>query len=186
MNIVEKLIAVQSELKAPKNQRNNFGKYNYRSQEDILEAVKTLLAKHQVTFFITDETKETASGLFYTESKVIFIDAEDPNSRLEAKAQAFIDLNAKGMSAGQASGSASSYARKYALNGLFLIDDTKDSDATNTHDRSVTAKSSGLPKLTENMPAFEKAKTYITNGGNIATIEQKYSVTDEIKKLLLA
>ena len=173
---------IQQELKAPKNQFNSFGKYNYRSCEDILEAVKPLLLKAKLNLTISDEVL-SVGNLTYVEATATVSDGENS---VFVKAQAGIDPNRKGMDIAQSFGSSSSYARKYALNGLFLIDDTKDSDATNTHDRSVTAKSSGLPRLTENMPAFEKAKTYITNGGNIATIEQKYSVTDEIKKLLLA
>ena len=127
---MKKLIEIQSELKAPKNQRNNFGKYNYRSCEDILEAVKPLLKKHDCTLTITDEIKEVG-GLVFVEAIATIIDKDGQFKTV--KAQAGIDANRKGMDIAQSFGSSSSYARKYALNGLFLIDDTKDADATNEH-----------------------------------------------------
>lgn len=127
---MEKLIKIQSELKAPKNQYNAFGKYKYRSQEDILEAVKPLLKENGCSLIISDEVKDSC-GNMYVESTVIFKD--DSDKQVSVKAQAGIDLTTKGMSHAQCFGASSSYARKYALNGLFLIDDTKDADATNTH-----------------------------------------------------
>jgi len=128
---MSKLTDIQVELKAPKNQYNKFGKYSYRSCEDILEAVKPLLYKHDCTLRISDEVRDCAMGS-YVEATVVFDDAtEEP---FTVSAQAGIE-KAGGMALPQAFGSASSYARKYALNGLFLIDDTKDADATNTHDK---------------------------------------------------
>jgi len=132
---MKKLIEIQAELKAPKNQRNNFGKYNYRSCEDILEAVKPLLKKHECTLTITDEIKEVG-GLVFVESTVDF---DDGNMVTDCKAQAGINPDRKGMDIAQSFGSSSSYARKYALNGLFLIDDTKDADATNDHGKATKA-----------------------------------------------
>jgi len=129
---MEKLIKIQSELKAPKNQRNNFGKYNYRSCEDILEAVKPLLNKYKCTLTISDEI-HSVNGITYVESMAVISDNEN---QVHTKAQAGIDPNRKGMDIAQSFGSSSSYSRKYALNGLFLIDDTKDSDSTNTHDKA--------------------------------------------------
>lgn len=126
---MEKLITIQSELKAPKNQRNNFGNYNYRSTEDILEAVKPLLKENGCTLNISDEIIELG-GILFVQATVSISDGQ---SIIESKAQAGIDLTTKGMSYAQCFGASSSYARKYALNGLFLIDDTKDSDATNKH-----------------------------------------------------
>jgi len=123
------LIKIQNELKAPKNQRNNFGKYNYRSCEDILEAVKPLLDKYDATLLITDEIKEVG-GITFVEAKAEIRIGKDLHN---VRAQAGIDINRKGMDIAQSFGSSSSYARKYALNGLFLIDDTKDADATNDH-----------------------------------------------------
>jgi hypothetical protein len=126
---MRELIAIQSELKAPKNQYNAFGKYKYRSVEDILEAVKPLLLKYECTLTIEDEVKEVGGIVFIEATAAIQKDMEGR----AVTAQAGIDINRKGMDVAQSFGSSSSYARKYALNGLFLIDDTKDPDATNEH-----------------------------------------------------
>lgn len=126
---MEKLIQIQAELKAPKSQYNNFGKYKYRNCEDILEAVKPLLKKYGCTLVITDEIKEIG-GIIYVEAKALFGDGKH---EIVVTSCAGIEPNKKGMDIAQSFGASSSYARKYALNGLFLIDDTKDADATNTH-----------------------------------------------------
>lgn len=126
-NIYKKLIEVQNELKAPKSQFNSFGNYKYRNQEDILEAVKPLLAKHKLTMFINDEIEEI-SGRFYVKATVTLADIED-GFQLSITASAREEETKKGMDGSQITGASSSYARKYALNGLFLIDDTKDSDS---------------------------------------------------------
>lgn len=126
---MEKLIQIQAELKAPKNQMNKFGNYKYRSCEDILEAVKPLLKKYGCSLTISDEIKEIGS-VIYVEAIVCF---NDGKSLTSVSACAGIEPNKKGMDIAQSFGASSSYARKYALNGLFLIDDTKDADATNTH-----------------------------------------------------
>jgi len=130
------LIKIQSELKAPKNQTNAFGKYKYRSCEDILEAVKPLLAKYNCILVISDSIKE-AGGVIYCESRVVF---KDGDNDVTITACAGIEPNRKGMDIAQSFGASSSYARKYALNGLFLIDDTKDADATNDHKPKEDAK----------------------------------------------
>lgn len=124
-----KLNLIQSELKAPKNQRNTFGNYNYRSAEDILEAVKPLLLKHECTMTISDTIVEVG-GRVYVKATATFLEGDNIT---EVSAFAREEETKKGMDAAQITGSASSYARKYALNGLFLIDDTKDPDATNDH-----------------------------------------------------
>ena len=124
---MEKLIKIQSELKAPKNQFNAFGKYKYRNCEDILEAVKPLLKINKCTLVLTDEIKEIGNVLF-VEAKAIFSDGD---SKIEVCAQAGINVNRKGMDISQSFGSSSSYARKYCLSGIFLLDDSKDADATN-------------------------------------------------------
>jgi len=126
------LIKIQSELKAPKNQTNAFGKYKYRSCEDILEAVKPLLLKYNCQMIISDSIKE-ASGIIYCESRIVFTDGLE---HYYTTACAGIEPNRKGMDIAQSFGASSSYARKYALNGLFLIDDTKDADATNDHGKA--------------------------------------------------
>lgn len=128
---MKRLIAIQNELKAPKNQRNNFGNYNYRSCEDILEAVKPLLKKHGLALIIKDDVKGV-EGRFYVEATATLFD-EEGKQIAQTSALAREEETKKGMDASQLTGATSSYARKYALNGLFAIDDTKDSDATNTH-----------------------------------------------------
>lgn len=134
---MKELIAIQSELKAPKNQFNAFGKYKYRSCEDILEALKPLLLKYECTLIIEDQVKEVA-GIVFIESRVTI--QKDMEGRA-VTAQAGIDINRKGMDVAQCFGASSSYSRKYALNGLFLIDDSAlDPDATNDHTTKAPVK----------------------------------------------
>jgi hypothetical protein len=132
-NIYKKLSIVQSKLNAPKNQRNNFGGYNYRSAEDILEAVKPLLSEVEATIVISDEIVQIANRI-YVKATAVFTD--ENQATIPATAFAREEETKKGMDASQITGSASSYARKYALNGLLLIDDNKDADATNTHGKT--------------------------------------------------
>lgn len=124
----DKLIKIQSELKAPKNQRNDFGKYNYRSCEDILEAVKPLLLKHECSLTLSDEIEEVGGRVYVRATARIFSSGGGEMSTSAFAREADVQ---KGMSEPQITGSASSYARKYALNGLFCIDDTKDADFHN-------------------------------------------------------
>ena len=131
MSLHEKLVAIQSELKAPKNQHNSFGKYNYRSCEDILEALKPLLKKHGLVLVITDDIAAVGPHTYVKATAEL----SDCDSKVESSAFAREALERKGMDASQITGATSSYARKYALNGLFCIDDTKDADSTNTHDK---------------------------------------------------
>ena len=126
MSVYDKLVSVQTELKAPKNQYNIFGKYNYRSCEDILEDLKPVLKKNGATVIITD-TLELVGDRYYVKATAKFVDVESGDF-IENSAYAREDLSQKGMSESQITGSTSSYARKYCLNGLFLIDDTKDAD----------------------------------------------------------
>jgi len=175
---MEKLRKIQAELKAPKNQRNNFGKYNYRSCEDILEAVKPLLDKHKCTLTISDEVREVC-GVLFVEAMAFISDGTDS---VHTKAQAGIDPNRKGMDIAQSFGSSSSYARKYCLNGLFLIDDTKDADSTNTHGKG--AKSTEKSWLNKDTVEFKKVQTYLKGGGNISKVEEKYRISKEVKELL--
>jgi hypothetical protein len=131
MSVYKKLIEVQSKLKAPKNQYNSFGKYSYRNCEDILEALKPILKEVGATIIISDEVV-SVNERYYVKATVKFIDTET-GEVVEASANAREEDNKKGMDSSQLTGSTSSYARKYALNGLFAIDDTKDADTTNTH-----------------------------------------------------
>lgn len=127
MNIYEKLMNIQSQLKAPRNQYNEFGNYNYRSCEDILEGVKPLLVANKATLILNDELIQIGER-YYIKAVAKLVDIEKGES-IEAAALARESESKKGMDSAQITGSTSSYARKYALNGLFCIDDTKDSDA---------------------------------------------------------
>ena len=127
---MKELIQIQSKLKAPKNQFNKFGNYRYRSAEDILESVKPLLAETQCTLILSDKIIEVA-GRVYVEATAKLINSEGVT--IETSASAREEETKKGCDCAQITGMASSYARKYALNGLFCIDDTRDADATNTH-----------------------------------------------------
>lgn len=142
MSIYKKLSAVQAELKAPKGQFNSFGKYKYRSCEDILEAVKPLLAKHELGMTISDYIM-SHEGRVYVRAEVEVFDFD--GNIISVQAQAREEDSKKGMDASQVTGATSSYARKYALNGMFLIDDTKDSDATNTHGNETTTTPGRVP-----------------------------------------
>lgn len=134
--IYQKLAMVQSVLKAPKNQRNKFGGYNYRSAEDILEAVKPLAIKVGALVTIHDDLVLVGER-YYVKAVVEFRDIDHPGSFITTSALAREEEQKKGMDGSQVTGASSSYARKYALNGMFCIDDTKDSDATNDHGRGA-------------------------------------------------
>jgi|TARA_B110000908_G_C9815591_1_gene254868 hypothetical protein len=124
---------IQSELKAPKGQKNNFGNYSYRSAEDILSAVKPLLQKHEVSLIISDDIVGVEGRVYVQATATLWLDDKDCEPLARSTGFAREALTKKGMDDAQITGSASSYARKYALNGLLCIDDTKDPDATNTH-----------------------------------------------------
>ncbi|WMB98811.1 ERF family protein [Lactococcus cremoris] len=152
-NITQKLIKVQSELKAPKGQKNTFGNYNYRSAEDILEAVKPLLSEQGLLMTITDIIEQIGER-YYIQAKVILTDGEDT---VEVTGYARESLNKKGMDDSQITGTASSYARKYAMNGLFLIDDTKDSDSNeNRTERENRAKKADVEAEREKQAKIAK------------------------------
>ena len=138
MNILQQ---IQSELKAPKGQKNNFGNYSYRSAEDILSAVKPLLQKHEVSLIISDDIVGVEGRVYVKATATLCSSAKDCEPLAGSTGFAREALTKKGMDDAQITGSASSYARKYALNGLLCIDDTKDPDATNDH-------GSKLPKPT--------------------------------------
>lgn len=169
-DLSQKLSQIISKLKAPKNQHNKFGGYKYRSCEDILEAVKPLLVENNLTLTISDEIIVLGSGTslrtgddaifgerFYVKATAKLTDGEHT---IETSAFAREEFNKKGMDASQITGSASSYARKYALNGLFLIDDTKDADATNTHEKKAT-KPAPAPEPEKAKPKPQPAKFQI-------------------------
>jgi hypothetical protein len=173
---MKELIAIQSELKAPKNQFNAFGKYKYRSVEDILEALKPLLLKYECTLTIEDEVKEVGGIVFIESTAAIQKDMEGR----AVTAQAGIDINRKGMDVAQSFGSSSSYARKYALNGLFLIDDTKDPDSTNDHGGKKE-------ELNPSHVKWNGAKDSLASGKvTLEQIKSVYILTAQNEKLLLS
>lgn len=133
--LYDKLILMQSELKAPKSNYNDFGKYSYRSCEDILEAVKPLCKKYRALLTLTDDIEVIADRV-YVKARAILRDVDDYNTAIEVQAFAREPSEKKGMDSSQVTGTASSYARKYALNGLFCIDDTKDAD-TNEYQKQT-------------------------------------------------
>lgn len=144
MELFKKLIEVQMELKAPKNQRNSFGGYNYRSAEDILEALKPVLKEHNATVFISDKIVVKENLWTYAEATATFVDIETGES-VSSNGYAREAETKKGMDPSQITGSASSYARKYALNGLFLIDDAVDPDS-DSHQKITGGESQGTKK----------------------------------------
>ena len=177
---MNKLTLIQSELKAPKNQFNAFGKYKYRSCEDILEALKPLLNANECVLTISDEVKEV-NNLIYVEAIATFSDGKTSTI---VKAQAGIDPNRKGMDIAQSFGSSSSYARKYALNGLFLIDDTKDADATNQHDTVKKEDADRKPALT--LDGFKYLTTKGTKEEIQTALDSRRMSTEQRNALKLA
>lgn len=164
MSIYGKLLAIQRELKAPKGQYNSFGKYKYRSCEDIVEAVKPILAKNNCVLTMTDDI-EVKGDRYYVLAAATLIDAES-GEKTVVTAYAREDEEKKGMDGSQITGAASSYARKYALNGLFAIDDTKDADATNTHGKEENAETA---LCTECMAEI---KPYKDKAGKTVSVER--------------
>ena len=181
MNINEKLATIQTKFKSKKSRFNSFGKYNFRSAEDILEATKPFLLELGVSVTINEQLNEVV-GLPIMTSTATITDGKD---FIEATAIVGVDLNQKGMNTPQQFGSASSYAKKYALGNLFLIDDTADSDATNDHGKKKFVPKTSKPTLTSTKdPAFTKAQEYIKAGGKVAAIKAKYSLSQEVEQQL--
>jgi hypothetical protein len=181
MTLNEKLATIQTKFKSKKSRFNSFGKYNFRSAEDILEATKPFLLELGVSVTINEQVVLVDSPFPMLESKATITDGE---SAIHATSIVGVDLTQKGMQMPQKFGSASSYGKKYALGNLFLIDDTADSDATNSHGKAPAAK----PKNTltsKKDPAYQKAVQYIAAGGKIEAIKAKYSLSQEIEGALL-
>ena len=177
MTLNEKLATIQTKFKSKKSRYNSFGKYYFRSAEDILEATKPFLLELGVTVVITERWLNPAISFPIIESKATISDGKDT---ISATAMVGVDLDQKGMQMPQKFGSASSYGKKYALGNLFLIDDTQDSDAANTHDTTSAKK----PKLVKDSDEFKKALAYIESGGTLAKIKLKYEVSTAVEKLL--
>ena len=159
MTFKEKLLAVQTTLKAPKDQYNDFGKYKYRSCESILEAVKPLLHDNKLLLNLTDDIV-AAGERIYVKATATLIDAEDTNESITTTAFAREPEDKKGMDDSQVTGTASSYARKYALNAMFLIDDTKDAD-TNEHQAEVREKAKKQAQKKAEEKTVKKEKTML-------------------------
>jgi len=168
MTTAEKLSKIQIEFKAKKSRFNSFGKYNFRSAEDILEALKPINEKYRVYFTISERMVHDNKDLPIIETKASMHDIDDPTNPVIATAIVGVDLGQKGMATPQQFGSASSYAKKYALGNLLLIDDTADADATNNH--GAAAK----PKITT--LNIDKAKKFLANGGMLKTLQDKYDI----------
>lgn len=168
MNIYEKLMNIQKELKAPKGQYNSFGKYKYRSCEDILESVKPLLEKYKVTIILTDKLEQIGER-YYIRAKAILIDTESNNS-IENTAYAREEETKKGMDGSQITGTSSSYARKYALNGLLLIDDTKDADTDEFAKENNKEKTKEEPKEKKITEGQLKVLSKIYTGDNLVKL----------------
>ena len=170
MTIYEKLSTIQQRFKSKKSRFNSFGKYYFRSAEDILEATKPFLKELNVTVTINEELISTEPMPVIQTTATLH---DEKGMALEAVALVGVDLKQKGMQTPQQFGSASSYGKKYALGNLFLIDDTKDSDATNTHDKTnITGRQ------------LAQAKDYVKSGGKIDAIKAKYQLTPSQEKEL--
>ena len=172
---MEKLTKIQYELKAPKKQYNSFGKYNYRSCEDILDALKPLLNKYNASVIIADDILQIGTR-FYVKATATFIDNETGQQKM-ATALAREPESKKGMDESQITGTASSYARKYCLNGLFLIDDTKDAD-TDENRNEQTARQARQQK-----PKQEKPKQPAEKEFNPNEVTEKHAKLNAVKSL---
>lgn len=181
--LAQKLSKIQIEFKAKKGQFNSFGKYKFRSAEDILEALKPINEKYQV-YFTINETLINANPPIITSVATIW-DCQSQTS-IDCQSIVGVDLEQKGMAMPQRYGSTSSYAKKYALGNLLLIDDTADADATNKHDKQEPFKGV-VEKIQMMYPSkeFEKAQDYLAGGGDIGLIEKKYILDPSIKNALL-
>mgnify|MGYP001185210149 FL=1 len=175
-----KLAQVQTKLKAKKSSYNSFGKYYFRKSEDILEAVKPFLLELDVSVVIKEQIIAT-EPVPMLESTAIFSDGEN---QITATAVVGVDLSQKGMQTSQQFGAASTYGKKYALGNMFLIDDTEDADATNTHGKAAVVAAKPKPKIT--VEQFNKAKDYLNNGGKLEAIKTKYTLTSKQEEQLAA
>ena len=170
MTIHEKLAIIQTKFKSKKSRFNSFGKYNFRSAEDILEAIKPHLLEHGVTVTVNEKLIVDSPVPVIKSTATIH---DEKGMQISTSAIVGVDLLQKGMQTPQQFGSASSYGKKYALGNLFLIDDTQDSDATNKHDKSnITGRQ------------LAQAKDYVKSGGTLNAIKKKYKLTAQQEKEL--
>ena len=167
MTIHEKLAIIQTKFKSKKSRFNAFGKYYFRSAEDILESIKPYLLEHGVTVTINEKLIVDSPTPIIKSTAAIH---DVKGMKVEATAIVGVDLMQKGMQTPQQFGTASSYGKKYALGNLFLIDDTQDSDAVNDHSKTL--------------PDLQKAKDYVKSGGTLDAIKKKYKLTSQQEKEL--
>ena len=170
----EKLAIIQTEFKSKKSRFNSFGKYNFRSAEDILEATKPFLLRLGVTVTVTEELIESNQLFPILKSSAIISDGD---VAIRAVAIVGVDLDQKGMQMPQKFGSASSYGKKYALGNLFLIDDTEDAD----HGKAEPVAKAKLGVADD---AFDKALQFVTTGGKLDLIKAKYALSEEAELIL--
>ena len=177
----QKLAEIQTKFKSKKSRYNSFGKYYFRSAEDILEATKPFLLDLGVSVTLTEQVVPGYNVPIIQSTAII----SDGDNQITATAVVGVDLLQKGMQMPQKYGAASSYAKKYALGNLFLIDDTQDADANNTHGSSVVNKLKEKSKFNITAEQMNKAKEYIMAGGKVETIKTKYKITPTFEQELL-
>ena len=170
MTINQKLTKIQTEFKSKKSRFNSFGKYYFRSAEDILEATKPFLKELDVTVTVDEELISFDPPVMQVTASV-----SDGKSDIKSRAVVGVDLDQKGMQMPQRYGAASSYGKKYALGNLFLIDDTQDADATNGHNKKQTITEKAIISANQ----LAKAKDYVKSGGQLNAIKSKYKLTKE-------
>jgi hypothetical protein len=170
IELTKTLAVIQTDLKAKKSSYNSFGKYYFRKAEDILEAAKPFLTKHGV-YITVNETIISVDPVPMMQSTATISDGKDS---ITATAIVGVDLNQKGMQTSQQFGAASTYGKKYALGNLFLIDDTEDADATNNHSK---ASATEVTKKKINPTQFDKARKFVSGGGDIKAILSKYTMS---------
>ena len=177
-DLTKKLADVQTKLKAKKSSYNSFGKYYFRKAEDILEGIKPFLLQHNIYVTISEELIATDPVPMIKSTATI----SDGKNAIHATAVVGVDMQQKGMQTAQQFGAASTYAKKYALGNLLLIDDTEDADATNSHGKGAAAKAVAKTKITKEQ--MTKAIDFVKNGGSVDAIKKKYTLTDtQIKQL---
>ena len=177
----QKLAQIQTKFKSKKSRYNSFGKYYFRSAEDILEATKPFLLDLGVSVTINERLCSYDAGSPVIESTATISDGEN---QIKAMAIVGVDLNQKGMQMPQKYGAASSYAKKYALGNLFLIDDTQDADANNTHGSSVVNRLKEKAKPAITAEQMKSAMGYVRSGGEVEAVKSKYKLTESQEKEL--
>ena len=179
--LTKKLADVQTKLKAKKSSYNSFGKYYFRKAEDILEGVKPFLLQHNIYVTVSEDLIATDPVPMIKTTATI----SDGKDAIHATAVVGVDMQQKGMQTAQQFGAASTYAKKYALGNLFLIDDTEDADATNQHGKGVAAKVAAKTKPAITKEQMTKAVEFIKGGGDVNAIKNKYKLTSAQEKQLV-